>query len=151
MKILLLFECLFSLLRLFFPASWFVIKLARFVWKYYFTLGTFHQFFIYIARPSCWFFLWFLISTFSFSLIQHFLRFGYEMKHHGSFFTAARQKHVIVWLAIRRLRVSAYNWALIAFITWRIFGYYLVLINDWFTQKLFRSLVFDVCSCSKGW
>lgn len=86
-KLLLLFECLFSLLRFFCIA----IKRARFVQKYYSTLGTFHQFFIFIARSLVGSFCG-LLHFFNFdvsSLIWHFLRL--TLKHVGLFFAAACQ------------------------------------------------------------
>lgn len=67
------------------------IKRARFVQKYYSTLGTFHQFFIFIARSLVGSFCG-LLHFFNFdvsSLIWHFLRL--TLKHVGLFFAAACQ------------------------------------------------------------
>lgn len=52
-----------------------------------------------------------VVFNFDFFILFDSTFFAFWLRNETSweFFTAARQKHVIVWLAIRKLRVSAYN------------------------------------------
>lgn len=128
------------------------IKRARFVPKYYSTLGTFHQFFIYIALPSSWFFLRFFNFEFYILFDLPFFVCWLRNETPWDFFAyAARQKHVIVRWGFHILRIYIYNWALIACRTSSEHGgtFDISVINDWFTLKLYLPLTFSV-SCFLG-
>lgn len=58
------------------------IKRARLVQKYYSTLGTFHQFFIYIARPPSCFFLRFF--NFDFFILFDLPFFAHRLRNETS-------------------------------------------------------------------